>query len=182
MLLFLIMIVGIGFCIWYFFIRQTKIVCNDGDKPCLIGRCTNNKCVKQCDASHPCKQNYQCLDKRCVDNKPPVPNGKYCGTVGVLNMKLDGEMNFNTDGKVDFSTSDAISITCIAEPFTMDGSLIMITDIGTPGDCVHDALVNNNVSVESVTYSKETNQIVLKASIKIQLFTFPVSMTLTSCV
>jgi hypothetical protein len=64
----------------------------------------------------------------------------------------------------------------------MDGSLIMITDIGTQGDCVHDALVSNNVSVQSITYSKDTNQITLKATVKISFFTVPVSMTLTSCV
>lgn len=178
----LIFIILISFCIWYFFIRQTDSVCNDGDKPCSKGRCIKNKCINQCGPSQACEPTFQCFDNRCVAIKPVVPKGKYCGTVSLLGITLNGEMNFPTNGKVDFSTSDAISITCVAEPFTMDGSLIMITDIGTQGDCVHDALVSNNVSVESITFSKETNQITLKATVKISFFNVPVSMTLSSCV
>lgn len=177
MLLFLIIIL---FAVWYFFVRKIDTVCNDGDKPCSIGRCIKNKCTNECDKTNMCQGNYQCSDNKCVLIKPTGPVGKYCGSVSFLNITLKAQMNFPTNGKIDFSTSDAISITCNAEPFTMDGSLIMITDIGTQGDCVHDALSRNNVSVESITYSKETNQILLKANVKI-FFTVPVSMTLSLC-
>ena len=173
---------GISFYIWYFFVRQTITVCNEGDKPCLKGRCIKNKCINQCDPSNSCKPNFKCFDNRCEVIKPPVPLGKYCGTVSHFGKTLNGEMNFSTNGMVDFSTSDAISVTCNAEPFTMDGSLIMITNIGTQDECIHDKLVSNNVNIENVTYSKDTNQITLKANVKISIFNVPVNMTLSSCV
>lgn len=180
MLFFFILIVfGVG--VWYFFIRKIDKVCNEGDKPCLVGRCINNKCTNQCDKTNKCQNNYQCSDNKCILIKPQVPSGQYCGTVSVIGITLNAQMNFPTNGKIDFSTSDAISITCNAEPFTMDGSLIMITNIGTQGNCVHDASSSNNVSVESITYSKDTNQITLKASVKIKIFTVPVSMILSLC-
>ena len=81
---------------------------------------------------------------------------------------MEGNIVINSESSLDLSitTSTGVSIVCPSEAYTMDttSGLISLTDVETDGDCAHDALADNKVSLESITYSASTDDIDVKVS------------------
>jgi hypothetical protein len=60
---------------------------------------------------------------------------------------------------LDFAISGDFTINCVNEYYVLDGSQIILRDIGLVGDCTHDALADNKITLSSITYDSSANQI-----------------------
>ncbi len=87
------------------------------------------------------------------------PAGTYCGSKTVFGETINGEVRFKSPELLDFAISGDFTINCSDEYYALDGSKIILRDIGVVGDCTHDALADNKIALDSITYDSSTNQI-----------------------
>jgi len=90
------------------------------------------------------------------------PVGVYAGNKTILGTKIDGEMVFVYEGVCDIQILvDAahLKITCIDEPYIMNGTSVNLTGVHSEGNCVHDQLIANNVTLVSVTFSGQGDDV-----------------------
>ena len=88
-----------------------------------------------------------------------VPTGTYCGTKTVFGESISGVVNLKTADRLDFTISGDFSIDCADEAYSVSGNQIILADINVPGDCTHDALSDNKITLNSITYDGALNQI-----------------------
>lgn len=87
------------------------------------------------------------------------PAGTYCGSKTLFGETINGEVRFKSPELLDFSISGDFTINCANEYYVLDGSQIILRDIGLVGDCTHDALADNKITLNSITYDSSANQI-----------------------
>ena len=87
------------------------------------------------------------------------PAGTYCGTKTVFGESISGVVDLKTSTLLDFTISGDFCIYCMDEAYSVNGNQILFTDINTPGDCTHDALSDNKITLNSITYDEALNQI-----------------------
>ena len=87
------------------------------------------------------------------------PSGTYCGTKTVFGESISGIVDLKTSDRLDFTISGDFSINCMGEAYSVSGNQILLTDINVPGDCTHDALSDNKITLNSITYDGALNQI-----------------------
>jgi len=93
-----------------------------------------------------------------------APTGTYTGSKSVLGVTIDGKVKINSATDMDLEISNAISISCPGEPYTLDGNSITITNMDKAGDCVHDAVASEpGLSIKSVTYDSSADAITVEA-------------------
>jgi|694.fasta_scaffold94125_2 hypothetical protein len=88
-----------------------------------------------------------------------VPSGAYCGTKTVFGESITGLVTFKSPSVLDFAITGDFNIDCIDESYSVSGNQILFTDINKPGDCTHDALSENQITLNSVTYDTTKNTI-----------------------
>lgn len=93
-----------------------------------------------------------------------APSGSYAGEKSVLGEKVDVTMTVDTATSFDFTISGVISLDCKNEAYsyTTGSSAISLPNSGKAGDCVHDALEENHVTLESITYDTSSNSIAVE--------------------
>jgi len=97
-----------------------------------------------------------------------VPIGFYKGQKTVLGYVVDANMQFKQPKFCGIQIAiDAanVNITCTDEAYKMSGNLIELKHIDDEGDCLHDQM-EDVVSLKSITYSKESNQVTVKVKYK----------------
>jgi len=103
-----------------------------------------------------------------------APTGAYSGSKSVLGEKIDATFTFGTATMV-VAISGAISVDCKAEAYTFAAPKVDITNIGKAGDCVHDTLAKEKVSIEDVEFSSSADALSVTAKYGFLPITFTLS-------
>lgn len=106
------------------------------------------------------------------------PSGKYCGTKTVLGQKVSctGDADASTH-TFSLDLQGIFSISCQGEPYSYSNGVITLTNIDKDGDCLHDALKENDITLEDLTYDSSANAI----SVTTKYGMIRVSLTLEPC-
>ena len=100
------------------------------------------------------------------------PEYKGPGFVPTVQNSLFGEtINAQVDLKsasmLDFGISGDFTLDCKDEAYSVVGSQIAITNIGVAGDCAHDALDDNGITLKAITYDASKDEITVSAKYSI---------------
>ena len=87
------------------------------------------------------------------------PSGKYVGSKTVFGETIGASVSFRDSNTLDFAITGAFALNCAGEPYVLSGNEIVISDIDEVGDCAHDALVDNGVTLTDILYDETKNQI-----------------------
>ncbi|GMI02426.1 hypothetical protein TrVE_jg2891 [Triparma verrucosa] len=107
-----------------------------------------------------------------------TPSGAYSGSKTVLGQTINAMVSANTDTSMDLSISGVISLSCTDEAYHLDGSDIVVDNIAQAGDCAHDALEENGVTLKGVTYDESSDTITV--SVKYSVMSIDLVLTKTS--
>jgi len=88
-----------------------------------------------------------------------TPSGVYKGTKSVLGQSVDAQITIDSADTMDFAISGAFSLDCKDESYSIDGGKIDVPGASTSGDCIYDALHDNNAELSSVTYDAANDEI-----------------------
>jgi len=109
------------------------------------------------------------------------PTGTYSGSKTILGESINAVFKIDSSTAVDITISGVASVNCANEAYTYDGaSAIDVTGKDTAGDCVHDALASNSVTLKSVTYDASSDEITVAA--KYSIITVKVVLTKSASV
>ena len=103
------------------------------------------------------------------------PTGTYCGSKTVFGETVNGVVRFKSPELLDFVISGDFAIDCSDEYYSVDGSNVMLRDIGLDGDCTHDALTDNQITLNSITYDATSNK--LDVSVKYSIAKLDIELT-----
>lgn len=106
-----------------------------------------------------------------------TPIGNYCGSQSVFGYSLEGFVQFKTPQLLDLSITGDFNINCPNEPYYFDGNYIILQNLYSDGDCIHDNLNDNNIIISSILFDDTNNQIDLSVKYSIAKF----DLSLTSC-
>jgi hypothetical protein len=87
------------------------------------------------------------------------PSGKYIGSKTVFGETIGASVSFRDRTNLDFEITGAFALNCAGEPYVLSGNKIILSDIDEIGDCAHDALVDNGVTLTDILYDETKNQI-----------------------
>ncbi len=87
------------------------------------------------------------------------PNGSYCGSKSVLGETVSAVVSFQDTQVLDFAISGDFVLDCRDETYSVSGSEIFLRDIDLDGDCVHDAMTDNHITLNHITYDSYANSI-----------------------
>ena len=108
-----------------------------------------------------------------------LPSGSYCGTKTLFGESIIGVVNLKSANVLDFAISGDFSINCVDEAYSVNGNQILLRDIGVSGDCTHDALSDNKITLNSITYDDANNQI--DVSVKYSVAKIDIMLTPGQC-
>ena len=100
---------------------------------------------------------YELISAILAISQSPV--GKYCGSKTVFGETINGVVTFKSTETLDFAISGDFTINCTDEYYSLSDSKIILRDIDVDGDCTHDALADNKITLDSITYDSATNTI-----------------------
>ena len=103
------------------------------------------------------------------------PIGTYCGSKNVFGETVNGVVRFKSPELLDFVISGDFTIDCSDEYYSVDGSNVVLRDIGLDGDCTHDALTDNQITLNSITYDAAYNK--LEVSVKYSIAKLDIELT-----
>ena len=103
------------------------------------------------------------------------PTGTYCGSKTVFGETVNGVVRFKSAELLDFVISGDFAINCSDEYYSVDGSNVLLRDIGLNGDCTHDALTDNKITLNSITYDAVSNK--LDVSVKYSIAKIDIELT-----
>jgi hypothetical protein len=107
------------------------------------------------------------------------PSGSYCGTKTLFGESIAGLVNLKSANVLDFTISGDFNINCVDEAYSVSGNQIVLRDVGVAGDCTHDALSDNKITLNSITYDEANNQI--DVSVKYSVAKIDILLTPGSC-
>ena len=87
------------------------------------------------------------------------PSGSYCGSKSVLGETVSAVVSFQDTQILDFAISGDFVLDCRDESYSVSGSKIILRDIDLDGDCVHDAMTDNQITLKDITYDGSANSI-----------------------
>ena len=96
-----------------------------------------------------------------------APSGSYSGSKTVFGETVNAVVNFQDSSKLDFEVSGAFTLNCFGESYTMNANNVVLSNIGNVGDCAHDALVDNSVTLNGIAYDQASNQITVSVKYSI---------------
>ena len=104
------------------------------------------------------------------------PSGSYCGSKTVLGETIGAIVSFHDARFLDFTISGDIALDCPNEAYSLSGSDIVLRDIGVAGDCAHDALADNKITLNHITYDSASNTIDVAVKYSIMQLSIPLSV------
>jgi hypothetical protein len=90
-----------------------------------------------------------------------TPSGKYLGSKSLFGETIQANVNFKDTSNLDISISGDFVLNCADESYSVTNNQIVLDDIDIVGDCAHDALVDNNIVIQSIAYDSSRNDITL---------------------
>ena len=106
-----------------------------------------------------------------------IPSGAYSGSKTVLGQTINTMVSVNSETSMDLTISGVISLSCSDEAYHLDGKDVIVDNIGTAGDCTHDALEENGVSLQSVTYDDSADTITVSVKYSVMSIDMVLSKT-----
>jgi hypothetical protein len=106
-----------------------------------------------------------------------VPSGSYCGSKTILGETIGAVVNFQDAQFLDFAISGDFALDCHNEAYSQSGADILLRDIGVSGDCAHDALSENKITLQHITYDSASNTI----DVSVKYSVLKLSIPLTVC-
>ena len=103
------------------------------------------------------------------------PAGKYCGSKTVFGETINGIVNFMSSEILDFAISGDFTINCADEYYSISGSQVVLRDIGVVGDCTHDALAENKITLDAIKYDSTANA--LDVAVKYSIAKIDIQLT-----
>jgi C1A family cysteine protease len=97
-----------------------------------------------------------------------TPTGTYKGTKSVLGQSVDVTVKIDDASHFDFDISGVATLSCKNEEFSLSGGNFVVPGATKSGDCIHDALSQNNVALSSMTYDATSDEI--SVSVKYESF------------
>jgi len=91
------------------------------------------------------------------------PAGDYKGSKSVLGETINIDASFNSDNTLNLVFTGPLSLNCAEEPYVISGDAIDLPNDTKSGDCIHDALQSNSVTLEGITYDSSSDKIDIKA-------------------
>jgi hypothetical protein len=88
-----------------------------------------------------------------------VPSGTYVGSKTIFGETIGASVSFHDADTLDFAITGAFALNCADEVYQINGSEIVLTNIGVAGDCAHDALADNGVTLTDIVYDGAKDQI-----------------------
>ena len=104
-----------------------------------------------------------------------APSGTYTGSKSILGVTVNGSIKIDDDTHFDLGITGAATINCPSEEYALSGSDISLPNAQTSGDCVHDQLASNKVTLESLSYDSGADSITVNVKKSIA----KISLTLT---
>ena len=95
------------------------------------------------------------------------PNGLYTGSKSLFGETINALVNLKTVNTLDFAISGDFTLDCKDEHYTVSGNEIVLSDIGMVGDCAHDALTDNGITLKSITYDTANDKITVSVKYSI---------------
>merc|ERR1719397_156121 len=94
-------------------------------------------------------------------------SGKYSGSKTIIGVEIMTSVTFSSDMKAELSLSGPLTIDCADESYTMasDG-IISMTNINVDGDCLHDNMASNDVTLKGIKYSSDSDTITVTVKYK----------------
>ena len=90
-----------------------------------------------------------------------TPSGKYLGSKSLFGETIQANVNFKDPSNLDITISGDFVLNCADESYSVTNNQIVLDDIDIVGDCAHDALVDNNIIIQSIAYDSSRNDITL---------------------
>jgi hypothetical protein len=87
------------------------------------------------------------------------PSGVYVGSKTVFGETIGASVSFRDSNTLDFAITGAFALNCAGEPYAVSGNEIVLLDIDEAGDCAHDALDENGVTLNDIVYDGTKNQV-----------------------
>lgn len=87
------------------------------------------------------------------------PSGVYVGSKTVFGETIGASVSFRDSNTLDFAITGAFALNCAGEPYAVSGNEIVLSDIDQVGDCAHDALEDNGVTLNDIVYDGTKNQV-----------------------
>jgi hypothetical protein len=87
------------------------------------------------------------------------PSGVYVGSKTVFGETIGASVSFRDSNTLDFAITGAFELNCAGEPYAVSGNEIVLSDIDQVGDCAHDALDENGVTLNDIVYDGTKNQV-----------------------
>lgn len=93
--------------------------------------------------------------------------GEYSGTKTIIGVEITATITFEDGMKAEFAISGPLTIDCPDEPYTIasDGTMSM-TNINNDGDCLHDNMASNDVTLKGMKYSSDSDTITVSVKWK----------------
>lgn len=104
-----------------------------------------------------------------------TPNGIYTGSKTIFGESINGIVNVKDTKTLDFSITGDFTLDCKDEAYSMVDDEILLSNINVVGDCTHDALVDNKITLEEIIFIPDTNEIVV--SVKYALLNLDIVLT-----
>jgi len=96
-----------------------------------------------------------------------VPIGNYVGGKTLFGETINAVVNINDSSSLDFAISGDFALDCKDESYSLVGNTIVLDDVDIVGDCAHDALVDNQITLKGIVYDSQQNQITVTAKYSI---------------
>ena len=106
-----------------------------------------------------------------------TPSGAYSGSKTVLGQTINAMVSVNSDTSMDLSISGVISLACTDEAYHLDGKDVVVDNIDQAGDCAHDALEENGVTLQGVTYDDSKDEITVSVKYSVMSIDLVLSKT-----
>jgi len=102
------------------------------------------------------------------------PLGTYIGSKTVFGETVNAAINVKDTEKLDFSISGDFVLNCKDEYYSYADGKIVLDDLEIVGDCAHDALVDNQITLKDILFDQTLNQITV--SVKYSIMTLDILM------
>jgi len=100
------------------------------------------------------------------------PLGRYAGSKTVFGETVNAAINVKDTEKLDFSISGDFVLNCKDEYYSYADGKIVLDDLEIIGDCAHDALVDNQITLKDILFDQTLNQITV--SVKYSIMTLDI--------
>ena len=96
-----------------------------------------------------------------------TPSGSYVGSKTLFGETIGAIVNINDATSLDFTVSGDFTLDCKDESYSVVGDAIVLDDIELVGDCAHDALMDNQITLKGIVYDNTQNQITVSVKYSI---------------